>query len=163
MCVGHQRRVALVPYHSPLQSADNQPQHDDLSVLDQSLQDEKTAYTAPSAAEKAIEQILTEKDLVILLNLLHDFSHKWFDIGISLGFFPSELNLIRTMPSLFMKAPVSYLTKLLSQWVQWPTAKHPTKANLKTLCVTLRSSIVGLGNLADKVEREIKSLKIGTQ
>ena len=55
------------------------------------------------------------------------------------------------MPSLFNTAPKSYLTELLSQWVQWPTTKHPTKPTLGAFCSTLRN-LVELGSLAEKVE-----------
>ena len=126
MYIGHQRSVALVPYHTPLRSAS--------------------------------EQTITAEDIGKLLNQLNNFSDKWFDIGMGLGFAPSELNLIKCMESLFNDAPVSYFTKLLSQWVQWPTAEHPTKPTLESLCMSLRRSIVGLGSLADKLEEDIKSL-----
>ena len=99
---------------------------------------------------------LTEKEIITLLELIHTFSSKWDLIGIVLGFAPSELENIKNMPSLFMKAPTSFLTELLSQWVQWPTLSHPTKPTLRALCTSLRSSLVGLGSLADKVEMEMK-------
>ena len=60
-----------------------------------------------------------------------------------------------------MSAPASFLRELLSQWVQWPTADHPTKPTLGALCETLRSSPVGLGSLAEKVDREMKCLTPG--
>ena len=72
---------------------------------------------------------------------------------MGLGFIQPELNQIGAMPSLFTTAPKSYLTELLSQWVQWPTVKHPTKPTLSTLCEALRSSSVGLGSLAEQVEK----------
>ena len=109
----------------------------------------------------ATEQVLTERDIVKVLNLIHNFSYKWFEIGLELGFAPSELNQIKNNPSLFMSAQASFLTRLLSQWVQWPTEYHPTKPTLRALCDTLRSSLVGLGNLADKVEREMKCSTTG--
>ena len=55
-----------------------------------------------------------------------------------------------------MGAPTSFLQELLSQWVQWPTASHPTKPTLEALCGALRSSLVGLGSLADKVNEEMR-------
>ena len=98
---------------------------------------------------------LTDKEFAKLLELIHTFSSKWELIGVLLGFAPSELENIKSMPSLFMSAPTSYLKELLSQWVQWPTLSHPTRPTLRVLCVSLRSSIVGLGALADEVEREM--------
>ena len=109
------------------------------------------------------DQRLTEESVRTILNLVHDYSHKWNEIAIGLGFAPSELEKIKNTPSLLMGAPVSFLTKLLTQWVQWPTANHPTKPTLGALCETLRSSLVGLGSLAEKVEEEMKCGKIEHQ
>ena len=93
--------------------------------------------------------------------LIHSFSDKWHTIGIGLGFTHSELNQIFGKPIHLTSAPTSYLTELLSQWVQWPTVNHLTKPTLRALCEVLRSSIVGLGSLAEKVEREMKCSIIG--
>ena len=99
---------------------------------------------------------LSERDIVKLLNLLQTYSYKWRDIGLTLGFLLSELNTISSMTKLFAGAPVSYLQEILFQWIQWPTADHPIRPTLETLCAALRSSLVGLGSLADKVEKEMK-------
>ena len=105
---------------------------------------------------------MTENDVVALLNLIHYFSHKWYEIGIGLGFAPSELDKIKSSPSLLMTAPTSYLIELMNQWVQWPTVNHPTKPTIQSLCVTLRSSLVGLGSLAEEVEEKMeKEMKHG--
>ena len=55
-----------------------------------------------------------------------------------------------------MSGPTSFLRELLSLWVQWPIVNHPTKPTLGALCDTLCSSLVGLGQLAETVERELK-------
>ena len=102
------------------------------------------------------EQVLLERDIAALLNLLHNFSDKWNEIGLGLGFTPSELKQISGNPSLFMSAPASFLRELLSQWIQWPTKDHSKQPTLGVLCETLRSSLVGLGSLADRVEREVE-------
>ena len=44
-----------------------------------------TALSTPT------EQVLTERDIATLLNLMHNFSDKWNEIGLGLGFVPSEL------------------------------------------------------------------------
>ena len=100
--------------------------------------------------------ILSERDIVELLKLLQTYSYKWREIGLTLGFLPQELNTIFSMSNLFVGAPVSYLQEILCQWIQWPTANHPNRPTLETLCAVLRSSLVGLGSLADKVEKEMK-------
>ena len=100
----------------------------------------------------ALTTILTERDVVNLLHLLQCYSFKWNEIGLSLGFITPELNTISKMPLLLVGAPTSYLQELLSQWVQWPTASHSTRPTLESLCGALRSSLVGLGSLADQVK-----------
>ena len=109
-----------------------------------------------SLSDTATEQILTEGDIAALISLISSFSHKWYDIGIGLGFTPSELNMIRSKPLLLANAPTSYLVELLSWWMQWPMVGHPRKSTLKALCESLRSSHVGLGSLADEVERKMR-------
>ena len=114
-------------------------------------------FLSSSVQNIAAEQVLTERDVAALMLLVHCFSDKWYVIGLGLGFTPSELNLIVGRPLLAIvgAAPTSYLIELLNQWVQWPTVNHRKKPTLKALCEVLRSSLVGLGSLADKVEREM--------
>ena len=59
------------------------------------------------------------------------------------------------MPLLLVRSPTSFLQELLSQWVQWPTASHPTKPTLEALCAALRNPLVGLGSLADQMYEEM--------
>ena len=103
-----------------------------------------------------IEIHLTQNDVVHLMELLQSHSYQWKMIGLSLGFLDPELTTLSSMPRLFVGAPTSYLQELLSQWVQWPTASHPTSPTLEALCAALRSSLVGLGSLADKVNEEMR-------
>ena len=102
------------------------------------------------------DQTLSEKDVALLLKLIHPYSTKWYAIGLGLGFTESELTQISSKSLLLMTAPTSYLTELLNQWAQWPTGNHPMKPTLQALCMTLRSSLVGLKSLAKKVEMEMK-------
>ena len=104
---------------------------------------------------------LSEKDLVHLMRLLQSYSYKWNLIGLSLGFIQPELTTISRMLALLTGAPVSYLQELLSQWVQWPTADHPSHPTLGALCTALHSSLVGLGSLAEEVEKEMKQCATG--
>ena len=107
--------------------------------------------------------ILREKDIVHLMRLLQSYSYKWNPIGLSLGFTQHELNTIFGMLKLLVGAPVSYLQELLSQWVQWPTEKHQNNPTLEALCAALQSSLVGLGSLAEEVEKEMKQYTTGKQ
>ena len=105
--------------------------------------------------------MLKAKDIVNLMRLLQSYSYKWNPIGLSLGFTQHELNTISGMLKLLQGAPVSYLQELLSQWVQWPTTDHPSHPTVRALCTALRSSLVGLGSLADKVEKEMRQCATG--
>ena len=104
---------------------------------------------------------LSEKDIVNLMRLLQSYSYKWNPIGLSLGFTQHELCTISSMVTLLTGAPVSYLQELLSQWVQWPTTDHPSHPTVRALCTALRSSLVGLGSLAEEVEKEMKQCTTG--
>ena len=99
---------------------------------------------------------LSAKDIVNLMRLLQSYSYKWNPIGLSLGFTPHELCTISCMVILLTGAPVSYLQELLSQWVQWPTEEHQNSPTLQALCAALQSPLVGLGSLAEEVEKEMK-------
>ena len=97
------------------------------------------------------EQVLKDEDLPELLRYIQDFSHKWYSIGLGLGFTTPELDQIKAMPSLFMTAPTSFLVELLTRWMQWPTINHSTKPTLGVFCSTLRNYVM-LESLAKKVE-----------
>ena len=105
-------------------------------------------------------RVLSDKDVGKLLTLMNDFSYKWEEIGVALGFIVPELKLISGNPLLLSDAPTSYLREVLSQWVQWPTAKHSTDPTLAALYEALRGPLVGLGQLAEKVKREFKMSKL---
>ena len=107
------------------------------------------------ATTDKIDVKLTERDIAELFELIHSYSSKWEMIGLQLKFAPSELDYIKSMPLLLTSAPASFLKELLSRWIQWPTPRHPTRPTLRALCASLRSSSVGLGRLADEVEREM--------
>ena len=104
---------------------------------------------------------LSEKDLVHLMRLLQSYSYKWNPIGLSLGFTQHELKTISGMLKLVEGAPVSYLQESISQWLQWPTEEHQNNPTLEALCTALRSSLVGLGSLAEEVEKEMKQCAKG--
>ena len=63
------------------------------------------------------------------------------------------------MVTLLTGAPLSYLQEVLCRWVQWPTTEHPNSPTLEALCAALRSPTVGLGSLAEEMEKEMKQCK----
>lgn len=97
--------------------------------------------------------LLDDKDISELMELCGDYAFRWNDIGLQLGFLNPQLHVIQSNPLLLINAPKSYLQELLSQWVQWPTKKHPEKPSLRVLCSALKA--IGLGALSEKVEKEM--------
>lgn len=62
---------------------------------------------------------LFEKDFTRIHEKLDKCSSKWRKIGEYLGFLPSELSNIEAAPNLFYSAPSSYMSRMLSDWLQW--------------------------------------------
>ena len=72
-----------------------------------------------SASSKGDTKQLTESDMPHLLGELKKHANKWRDIGIHLGFQENELDNIEARPLLLARAPQSWLTAMLSEWLQW--------------------------------------------
>lgn len=62
---------------------------------------------------------LNEENHSTLLKQLQKHSVNWREIGSYLGFRPSELDEIHARPLLFPTAPLSWLSAMLAQWLQW--------------------------------------------
>ena len=69
-------------------------------------------------------------DIGNLMEILRNYSDRWNEIGMSLGFSPGELDIIKANPALFNGAPRSYLQTLLQDWVMWPNKAHSTPPTL---------------------------------
>ncbi len=79
-------------------------------------------------------------------HLCKNASHKWREIGLTLGFLDGELKSISLS---FPRATAQQLlTELLSQWSQWPTAAHPDAPTMERLRDALCSGLVELGAVA---------------
>ena len=91
-----------------------------------------------------IPVIIKSDDVNTLTDYLSECAYKWREIGGALKFRPGELENINQSG----KDPQQRLTKLLEDWAQWPTKKHPTDPTLESLCNALYSSMVGLGAVA---------------
>ena len=62
---------------------------------------------------------LKDDDHYSIYNELKGKAADWKDIGKALGFKVGEINNIESRPKLFMQAPESFLSEMLSQWLQW--------------------------------------------
>ena len=93
--------------------------------------------------------IVDDKDVVYLMGHLCQYSYKWEFIGTALHFLPGELENIRHSPQVI--TPQQRLNAVLCQWVQCPTAAHSQTPTMEMLRDALRSDLVGLGAVANKL------------
>ena len=76
---------------------------------------------------------LTEIHYASLLQQLSQHAAKWRELGTYLGFKPGELDNIQDRPSLFSKGPTSWLSVLLSEWLQWAPGDGRQSTSFATL------------------------------
>ena len=108
----------------------------------------------PTAAEHEERDviILSEDNHSVLYRTLNEHSAKWREIGIHLGFRPSELDEIQSRPLLLSNASKSWLEAMLAEWLQWT----PGDQRRSTSCATLEQLIdvlkdVGLSETAQLI------------
>ena len=70
---------------------------------------------------------MKSNDIGKLMEILGNYSNKWNEIGMSLGFLPGELDVIKGNFTLLTGAPRSYLQTLLQDWVMWPNEAHSSQ------------------------------------
>ena len=68
-----------------------------------------------------------------LLQQLTDYATKWRFIGLHLGFREGELDNIQGAPLLLQEAPVSWLCKMLSLWLEWAPGDSRGSTHYATL------------------------------
>ena len=88
----------------------------------------------------------------LLLTQLSEHAANWRDIGTHLGFRQGELNIIKCAPLLLQEAPKSWLSAMLSEWLEWA----PGDQRGSTRCATLNSlksalKKAGLGRTAQEL------------
>ena len=88
-----------------------------------------------------------DKDVGFLMGHLCQHSFKWEAIGTALHFLPGELENIKHN----LQDVQQRLNAVLCQWVQWPTTAHPQTPTMEMLRDALRSDLVGLGAVANKL------------
>ena len=100
----------------------------------------------PEMAES--ETVIAEEDIPFLLENLNDYTFKWREIGIALGFSLPEINTIDE--DLKGRTSIIHLAALLNRWWQWPNENHKEKPTLERLCKALDGTL-GLGALSRKL------------
>ena len=107
---------------------------------------------APVAIKKCRLSLL-ESHLPQLLSKLNNHASRWRDIGMHLGFYQGELNNIQGNVTLITNSPNSWLTEMLTQWLQWAPGdgrKSSSVASVDSLTLALNNS--GLGATALEIE-----------
>ena len=90
-----------------------------------------TQTSPPTPGTQSIR--ITEQQHSILLEQLTKHSTKWRAIGLPLGFLPTELDNIRDRPLLLSNAPTSWLSAMLSEWLQWAPGDSRGSTSFATL------------------------------
>ena len=95
---------------------------------------------------------LNSRHHALLFEQLQNHAARWREIGTNLGFAQGELNIIQASPLLLMGAPRSWLSTLLTQWLEWAPGDgrgSQVFATLEGLKDALRRS--GLGATAHEL------------
>ena len=67
-----------------------------------------------------LPRIIGDRHHGIIYQRLTLYATKWRDIGMALGFLEGELDNIQSNPMLLTQTPPkSWLSEMLSQWLQW--------------------------------------------
>ena len=85
------------------------------------------------ATDSAVENRLTDQHHSILVEKLSRHAAKWREIGGKLCFTQGELDNIQTNVLLSTGSPGSWLSAMLSQWLQWATGDSRGSNNFATL------------------------------
>ena len=102
------------------------------------------------------ETLVQQEDVKFLLEELCNYTYKWEDIGLVLGFVDGELkNITHSSPQ---ASTQHFMKEMLVKWAYWPIKDHPCNPTLEDLCDALRSKLVGLGNIADDLYLKKNSL-----
>ena len=84
-----------------------------------------------------------------LFEQLGPHAAKWREIGTYLGFRQPELNLIQSSPANFMGAPGSWLSAMLTEWLEWkPGDQRGSKEYASLESVKIAVDKAGLGKTA---------------
>ena len=70
-------------------------------------------------SQQSVPTRLTDDHHPVLLSQLTKHASVWRMIGTYLEFYPGEIANIEMRPNLIQGAPVSWLSAMLSQWLQW--------------------------------------------
>ena len=76
---------------------------------------------------------LSDNHHSVLLRQLTKNAAAWREIGTYLGFHPGELSNIEAHPNSIQSAPISWLSAMLAQWLQWAPGDSRGSTSFATL------------------------------
>ena len=85
------------------------------------------------AIDSAVENRLTDQHHSVLVEKLSQYAAKWREIGGKLRFTHGELDNIQNNILLSTGSPGSWLSAMLSQWLQWAPGDGRGSTNFATL------------------------------
>ena len=157
----YQHSYPVVPIHPHQSTPIQYPHHGgsnyyataaggrDAYVLDPTLQGAYRSQQSEPRMSHTSPTKLTDDHHSVLLRHLTNHAAAWRVIGTHLGFHPGELANIEASPNLTQRAPVSWLSAMLAQWLQWAPGDSrgsPSFATLEDLKSALNQA--GLGATA---------------
>ena len=88
----------------------------------------------------------------VFFKQLKTHAAKWRDIGTYLGFCQGELDTIASKPNIQQQAPVSWLSAMLAEWLEWAPGDERGSQNYAILS-GLKSAVreAGLGRTAEEL------------
>ena len=108
----------------------------------------RSQQSVPTAAHFSPTR-LTDDHHSVLLSQLTKHASAWSVIGTYLGFHPGEIANIEARPNLIQGAPVTWLSAMLAEWLQWAPGDSRGSTSFATLEV-LKTALdqAGLGATA---------------
>ena len=101
--------------------------------LETALQATNRNQQSESVVSHSLLNRLADEHHSTLLKQLTNYAAAWKVIGTHLGFHPGELSNIEARPNLIQGAPVSWLSAMLSQWLQWAPGDSRRSTSFATL------------------------------
>ena len=123
---------------------------------------QKSCFPLPSGYEKwqlystEVCNGLKKSHYPSLISQLNNCTAKWREIGTHLGFQQEELNIIEARPLLLNTAPKSWLSTLLSEWMEWApgdsrgSTKYANLGDLKSAVSKAGFGVVASGLSLDQ-------------
>ena len=103
------------------------------------------------------EYYFTQDDLNTIISILVKHAAQWREIGAGLKFTEYELDNIENMPLLLTSAPISWLRKMLTKWLQWAPGDNRGSTSFATLeALTAALKKIGFAATANDLSKSFE-------